>query len=94
MLPDAPLDEKQPRFQTFVTWGFYACIVLIGYGILNKFDSLDQKVTTISLEMQTMNIKLVEIFSKQNYNDKEIEINRAAIRVLREDVDQLQRKRP
>lgn len=101
MIPEAPEHDPkdQDKFQKFVTWCFYAMIVLIGYGILGKFDAVDKKfddfgakMDGIRMEMSSMNSKLVQIFERQGFNDKEIEHNRAAIVELRKDVDQLKRR--
>ena len=90
MLPESPVDTQgKPNFQAFVTWAFYACIVLIGWGILGKFDSLGLEVTKIRTEMTDMNVALVRTVIHQNFNDNEIQANRAAIAKLRDDVDAL-----
>jgi hypothetical protein len=88
VLPDAhdPMEEKSPHFQTFVTWAFYALIVLLGYLALGKFDHIDENFTSVRIEISSMNIKLAQILEHQSFSDKEVQDLRDEVKELRRHV--------
>lgn len=71
MLPELPSADGR-RFDQFVTWVFYALILLLGTIVSSNFSELKTEVVALRVEITDLNTKVALVIARDGAKDKEI----------------------